>query len=161
MCNEQTHGSSKAGQQDGLAHAQLDSLLAEGKLLEAALLAGEQQQHFCKASKSSNKLAAGARFAVAVHVDSSAADVLDAAADGQLLLQQQQLEEQQQHAWQVGLKYKYINNFHDWGCHQMQLRPLAGWQALCAACCGCCFALAGQVQQAAVMGSKGAAASSA
>jgi hypothetical protein len=77
-------------------------LLAEGKLLEAALLAAKQQ-HVRVLSPGFDKIAAGAQGVVTVHVDRSTAGKLEAcaAAADSHLLQEQQQEEQQQEGWQV------------------------------------------------------------
>ncbi|WIA21326.1 hypothetical protein OEZ85_000553 [Tetradesmus obliquus] len=93
-------GSSNAEQQGGHPHAQLDSLLAEGKLLDAALLAAKQQQQLQAGSACGKTLAARAQVVVAVEADSATTHAAsDAAADGHTLQEQQQ-EEKQQDMWQ-------------------------------------------------------------
>lgn len=100
--NKQADGSSNAEQQGGHPHAQLDSLLAEGKLLDAALLAAKQQQQLQAGSACGKTLAARAQVVVAVEADSATTHAAsDAAADGHTLQEQQQ-EEKQQDMWQVG-----------------------------------------------------------
>jgi aspartokinase len=100
-------GSRKAEQQDDSADAQLDRLLANGKLLDAALYAAQQQQRLQACAAMADKPAAGAQVVVAVHAHSSTTDKLDAAADG-YLLQGQQQQEQQVEKWQVSSCGAYV-----------------------------------------------------
>jgi hypothetical protein len=95
------NGSRKAEQQDVSPDAQLDKLLAEGKLLDAVQFAVQQQQELHASAAGAGKSAAGVQAVVAVHAYSSTTEETDAAADA-YLLQEQQQPEQQLDLWQVG-----------------------------------------------------------